>query len=153
MECIYGCGRDAASQEHSLPAAFGSFKDYPALNDRICADCNGKCKILDEQISRGGGEGLFRSLLGIRGRKGNKKVNPFYQGSAGASRLTMTGDPLSGQPRSALGIDDIDAGAFGELRQVLFMFKDGTSRGIPVTADTPPERFQGAHLRHRPFAG
>jgi hypothetical protein len=142
MKCVYGCGRDAASQEHPLPAAFGSFKNYPALNDRVCADCNGKCKILDEQVSRGGGEGLFRTLLGIRGRKRNKKANPFYRGSAGASRLTMTGEPLCGQPKSALGIDDMDAGAFGELRQVLFIFKDGTSRGIPVTADTPPERFK-----------
>ena len=142
MKCIYGCGRDATSQEHPLPAAFGSFKNYPALNDRVCADCNGKCKILDEQVSRGGGEGLFRMLLGIRGRKGNKKVNPFYQGSAGASRLTMTGKPLNGQAGSALGIDDIDAGAFGELRQVLFIFKDGTSIGIPLTADTPPARFK-----------
>jgi hypothetical protein len=65
-------------------------------------------------------------------------VNPFYQGSAGASRLTMTGKPLSGQAGIAVGKDDIDAGAFGELRQVLFIFKHGTSRGIPV-ADTPEE--------------
>jgi hypothetical protein len=109
MKCIYGCGRDAAIQEHPLPAAFGSFKNYPALNDRVCADCNGKCKIRAGFARRG--EGLFGMLLGIQGRKGNKKANPFYQGSAGASRLTMTGKPLSGQPGSALGIDDIDAGA------------------------------------------
>jgi hypothetical protein len=142
MKCTYGCGRGAASQEHPLPAAFGSFKNYPTLNDRICTDCNSKCKILEERVSRGGGEGLFRTLLGIRGRKRNKKANPFYQASAGASRLTVTSEPLSGQPKSALGIDDMDAGAFGELRQVLFILKDGTSRGIPVTADTQPERFK-----------
>jgi hypothetical protein len=81
-------------------------------------------------------------LLGIRDRKRNKKANPFYQGSAGASRLTMTGEPLSGQLNTALGIDDMDTGAFGQLRQVLFIFKDGTSHGIPVTADTLPERFK-----------
>jgi hypothetical protein len=98
--------------------------------------------MLDEQVSRGGGEGLFRMLLGIRGRKKNKKVNPFSQGSAGASRLMMTGNPLSGQTKSALGIDNIDAGAFGELRQVLFIFKDGASRGIPIEEDTLPERFK-----------
>jgi hypothetical protein len=50
----------------------------------------------------------------------------------------MTGRPLSGQPGSALGIDDFDIGVFGELRQVLFIFKDGLSRGIPVTAGSPP---------------
>jgi len=100
MRCIYGCGRDAARQEHPLPAAFGSFKNYPALNDRVCADCKGKCKILDEQVSWGGGEGLFRTLLGIRGRKRDKKANPFYRGSAGASRLTIRASRRAASPRA-----------------------------------------------------
>jgi hypothetical protein len=89
-KCIY-CSNEANSLEHHLPRALGKFKGYVPLTDRVCSDCNEKCKLLDEQLCRSGIESFFRTYLGITGRKEHQKVNTFYRGSAGGGRLELQG--------------------------------------------------------------
>src|SRR5258706_12558912 len=88
-KCIY-CPNEADSEEHHLPRALGKFKGYVPLVNRLCANCNGKCWLLDEQLSRSGIEAWFRKIHEIEGRSGHEKVNSFHRGSAGGKRLEMT---------------------------------------------------------------
>jgi len=54
-----------------------------------CSNCNKKLGKLDEQFCRCGPEAFFRIVVGVKGRKNHKKVNPFYRGSAGLGPITI----------------------------------------------------------------
>jgi hypothetical protein len=122
----------------------GAFKNYLALNDRICSKCNGHCKILDEQLCRSSGEAFFRSHLGITGRRGHEKVNPFYRGSAGGGRLEMQGVNAATGKGTALGIED---GGVRELCEAIFTTEDGCEHVLPLQAGMTPDQFREAYRR------
>ena len=78
--CLY-CSAAPDTTEHVLPAAFGSSKNAPILQDRLCPDCNNKrLGLLDQQLARCGMGGPFAQIYGILGRKDHDPVNPFVQG-------------------------------------------------------------------------
>ena len=138
--CIY-CPNDADSEEHHLPKGLGRFKDYVALNDRICSVCNGKCGKLDEQLCGSGIEAFFRKHLEIKGRKKHKKkVNPFYRGSAGGKRLEMVGvNQTTGEP---VPLELIRGNEVAELRCVTLTAEDDTPYLITIPDNMTPEQFK-----------
>lgn len=89
QRCIYCNENEATSGEHYLPACLGNFQNYEQLYDRLCGKCNRTIGLLDEQFCRCGPEAFFRIILGIKGRKYHKKVNPIYRGSAGGKRIVV----------------------------------------------------------------
>ena len=145
MVCIY-CGDQASSREHPLPRCMGAFKNYRALNDRICPKCNGRCKLLDEQLCRSSGEAFFRSYLGISGRHGHEKVNPFYRGSAGGGRLEMRGEDAATGKGTAL---EIEHSGVRERCEAIFTTEDGSEHVLPLPAGMTPEQFKDAYRRLR----
>lgn len=90
--CIYCDENKATSGEHYLPACLGNFQNYEQLHNKLCSKCNGTIGLLDEQFCRCGPEAFFRIILGIKGRKHHKKVNPIYRGSAGGKRIVIEAD-------------------------------------------------------------
>jgi hypothetical protein len=135
------CASTELSQEHPLPRCLGSFKNYSALNDRICISCNNKCRLLDEQLCRSGGEAFFRRYLSIEGRKGQAKINPSYRGSAKGGRLAIQGDDLTTGKRVDLGFDEKN---IRELRHVALTAEDGTYHIIPIPEGMTPSKFKEA---------
>ncbi|MGB3341228.1 MAG: hypothetical protein WBB37_07080 [bacterium] len=95
--CIY-CGSSGPfSKEHAIPYSLGQFKGFPELIDMVCADCNNRNKLKEEQFLRCGPEAFIKKFLGITGRKKHKKVNIFERGSAGAPPIDFIGyDPNLG---------------------------------------------------------
>lgn len=130
--CIY-CPTlvlDGGSREHCLTAALGNFRNAPVLTNRICADCNQKLGLLEEQLVRCGPEAFFKQLLGIQGVKRGKKreFNPFYRGSAGGKRPEVSGiDRATGER--------VQLNGKSELTGIHFLTKDGRQ----VTIALPPE--------------
>jgi hypothetical protein len=136
--CIY-CESTDFSKEHHLPRCLGNFRGYVTLNDRVCVGCNGKCKTLDEQLCRSGGESFFREYLGITGRKNQEKANPFYRGSSGGGRLGMEGtSSVDGRTVSL----ELEKGEVRELRHVSLITRDGKQHLIPIPVGMTPEEFK-----------
>lgn len=88
-ECIYSlqnrekCKRNANSEEHVLPAALGSFKDYPSLSGKLCSKCNNDLGKLDEILVRSNPVVNLRATHGVQGRSTHRKTHPFYERSHG----------------------------------------------------------------------
>ncbi len=60
------------SEEHYLPAGLGELRNCKALLDKVCESCNNKIgNEIDAQFLRTGPVGLFRWIVGLRGRKGS----------------------------------------------------------------------------------
>ncbi len=136
--CIY-CGSRDFSREHGLPRCLGNFKGYSPLGDRVCRACNNNFKLLDEQLCRSGGEAFFREYLGIGGRRGQKKISPFYRGSAGGKVIQIeTTSPDDGRPM-ALELSD---GAARELRHVSLIAEDGSRHVIPIPDGMTKDQFR-----------
>jgi len=140
--CIY-CGSSDFSKEHPLPRCCGNFKGYVTLDDRLCVECNGKCKILDEQLCRSGGESFFREYLRIGGRKRQNKINPFYRGSAGGGRLVIEGTLVGDTKPVSL---EIEKGDLRELRHISLR-AGGIDHVIPIPENMTPEQFRAAFDR------
>lgn len=85
MTCIYCGAPGPLSREHWFPEAFGSFAGFKPLLDRVCSKCNGLTKVPEQALARYGTTGIYRSLLGIRGkkRKEDNKRSPFSSGIKG----------------------------------------------------------------------
>jgi hypothetical protein len=129
--CIY-CGKQEFSDEHYLPRCLGNFRNYRALAARLCKECNRKCGQLDEQLCRSSGEAFFRRYLGIKGRKGHVKVNPFYRGSAGGQRLSLQGESIQTGLKVELELDEEKA---TPLRHIQFIAEDNSLHVVPITDD------------------
>lgn len=88
-ECIYSqnnqekCERYANSEEHILPAALGSFEDYPSLSEKLCSKCNNDLGKLDEILVRSNPVVNLRATHGVHGRSTHRKTHPFYERSHG----------------------------------------------------------------------
>lgn len=138
-KCIY-CGSKADSGEHHLPRCLGKFKGYVVLTDRVCASCNRECGLLDEQLCRSGMEAFFRAYLGITGRKGHEKVNPFYRGSAGGGRLEMLA--TSQQTGNNVLLELLGEIQAKELRCAQLVAEDDTVHVIPIPDGMTAEQFR-----------
>lgn len=70
-QCIYPGPHDDMSEEHYLPVSLGRFRGCEPLRDRACRGCNKSIgDRLEFQFARAGPTGLFRWILGIKGRTG-----------------------------------------------------------------------------------
>lgn len=79
LPCIYCPNRVATAREHWIPRAFGNFRGYTPLLNRLCEPCNKALgHELDEVLARTGPTAFRREALGIRGRKKHTRVNPFH---------------------------------------------------------------------------
>lgn len=127
--------------EHPLPRALGNFKGYVPLQDRICAECNRKFGLLDEQLCRSGIEAFFRAHLEIGGRKHHDKVSSFYRGSAGGQRLEMIGvNQSTGQD---VLLELVGGNEARELRCATFIAEEDNSvHVITITDGMTPEEFK-----------
>jgi hypothetical protein len=138
LGCIY-CGSRDFDKEHGLPRCLGNFQGYSPLVDRVCSGCNNSFKVLDEQLCRSGGEAFFREYLGIKGRRGQKKVSPFYRGSAGGQLIQVeTTSPDDGRPIAL----EVSNGAARELRHVSLVAENGTRHVIPIPEGMTQEQFR-----------
>jgi hypothetical protein len=134
--CLY-CSNLADSLEHVLPAAFGEFANAPNLVDRLCSECNENLGNLDQQLARAGPEGFFRKWYGIEGRKRDKKVNPFYRGSAGARRQEFVAWDANWGVKVNIEVED---GHARQLRQLIFVERDsGKTHNLPIPEYATPE--------------
>ena len=137
--CIY-CPAQADSVEHHLPRALGNFKGYAPLLDRVCAVCNGKLGLLDEQLCRSGIEAFFRAHLEIDGRKQHEKVSSFYRGSAGGQRLEMVG--VNQATGKDVLLELVGGNEARELRCATLVAEDDTVHVITITDGMTPEQFK-----------
>ena len=87
--CIYCNERIADSEEDFLPKCMGKFRNFERLKNKLCRVCNNKIGKVDEQFCRCGPEAFFRRILGIKGRRHHKSVNPYYRGSSGGSHIII----------------------------------------------------------------
>jgi hypothetical protein len=142
--CIY-CPKAGDSLEHPLLAAFGEFKNAPLLKDRLCSDCNNRrLGLLDEQYIRSGPEAFLRRFYGVKGRTGQESVNVFERGSAGGRRLEMKAMD------SKLGIEvlsECSNGTYRQMRQLVFVEKEGTTKHLPIREGTTVEQLRTAYQR------
>jgi hypothetical protein len=133
-KCIYCQEQEATSKEHPIPACLGmdKIRNYELLKDKLCNNCNGKIGTLEEQFCRCGPEAFFRRLKGIKGRKSNQKVNPYYRGSSGGNRmLAETKHPSKGYTilcESYEGSND-----FFPARQIIVQDKNNKYHPILIT--------------------
>ena len=89
VRCIY-CRRIVGRQwkgEHAIPAALGEFLGFPTLTGRLCSDCNGEISRLEAQFCRYSPIGVYRAMLGLKGRRHHRKVNPFEEGGYGSGPI------------------------------------------------------------------
>ena len=122
-----------------MPRCLGNFKGYRSLDDRLCVECNGKCKKLDEQLCRSAGESFFREYLGIEGRRGQRKVNPFYRRSAGGGKLVVEGKSSATGETVSL---ELEKGSVRELRHLSLITEEGIRHVIPIPEGMTPSRFR-----------
>ena len=117
MLCVY-CGSSDLSDEHWFPRAFGVFKGYELLKDRVCTSCNGKTKLAEQALARYGMTGLYRLKLGIQGRKRKKEESSsFYKGLKGIPPIKL----LIWSPGHECEVlaEIVDAGKLCYARQIL----------------------------------
>lgn len=75
--CIY-CPNPPDGQEHWLNRSLGTFKGNSYLTGRICDACNKTFgRTIDLEFARTGHTGMFRQLLGIKGRSSHEAKNVF----------------------------------------------------------------------------
>lgn len=72
-----------------MPACLGNFRNFELLYNKLCSQCNSEIGLIEEQFCRCGPEAFFRRIIGIKGRRHHKSINPFYRGSAGGQRIVM----------------------------------------------------------------
>lgn len=130
--CIYCNENEANSGEHYLPACLGKFQHYEQLFDRLCDKCNHTIGLLDEQFCRCGPEAFFRMILGIKGRKHHKKVNPVYRGSAGGRRIVIEADHPKLDCKIFCEIEEGSVNAF-PARQVIVIDSNKEYHSILIT--------------------
>lgn len=88
--CIYcGTASDICRQAHAVPRSLGTFENQPALNNRVCRQCDSEIGICEEQLVKCGPEAILRIALGITGRSGSKSISPFTRGHAGQEALKL----------------------------------------------------------------
>lgn len=122
-----------------MPHLLGEFTNFPLLHDTVCKACNEAIGQAEEQVARSGPEAFVRRALGIGGRKGHAKVDPFQRGSSGAPPMQVrrrdprtgldlfwTIDPGPGDGSSPTSLSGREA------RQVVVIGKDGSSHPILV---------------------
>lgn len=146
-KCIY-CGNEKRfSREHYLPECLGKFKGFETLDDRICKECNGHCgRQLEDQFCRAGDIGFLRYGLGIEGKKGGEKVNPFERGSSGSSPLKMKGKPSEqdGEIQLQLVKGSRDGRQVGidYISQVILYAESGEVHHVLLTNMNEPEELK-----------
>jgi len=155
-ECIYSqnnqekCERYANSEEHVLPAALGSFEDYPSLKGKLCSKCNNDLGKLDEILVRSNPVVNLRATHGVQGRSTHRKTNPFYERSHGHSPPTVYGQAEGDTPFRLEVFENNRA-------QPLRVLKVGAEEiPIPAQASKSPEflkEFVQSHTKGRPSAG
>jgi len=141
-KCIYCNKHNANSKEHYLPKALGNFKNFELLKDRICSKCNGKFSALEGQFCGPTPEGMFRQILGIRGRKRSKKKSPFYDKYSGVGPMKMVG---ANQPKDYPILWQIIPGQKGiqEASQIVFIDERRKPHQILLNKE-----MTGTELRH-----
>jgi len=85
-------------------------------------------------------EAFFRAYLGIAGRKEHEKVNPFYRGSAGGSRLEMQG--CNQQTGNTVVLEVVGENQVRELRCAQLVAEDDSVHVIPIPDGMTPEEFR-----------
>ena len=90
--CIY-CGTPADGREHWIPRCLGRFKGYEPLQGVICRKCNERFGTLEDDFAHASPEAVFRERLGIRGRKGHRRVNPFYHRTSAEQAVRIIVQP------------------------------------------------------------
>jgi hypothetical protein len=77
VTCIY-CTSDPDGEEHWLNRSFGTFRGNTFLTERICTPCNEEFgRTIDQEVARTGHSGMFRQVLGIKGRSHHERKNVF----------------------------------------------------------------------------
>ena len=155
-ECIYlqnnqeKCERYANSEEHVLPAALGSFEDYPSLSGKLCSKCNNDLGKLDEILVRSNPVVNLRKTHDVQGRSTHRKTNSFYERSHGHSPPTVYGQAEGDTPFRLEVLEN-------NLAQPLRVLKVGGEEiPIPEQAFKSPEllkEFVQAHTKGHPNAG
>jgi len=145
--CIY-CTQPADSSEHWMPRGFGAIKNMSLLTGRLCHECNQTLgRTLDEEILRTGPTGLFRSALGIKGRKGHSEVSPFYYRSSAAVQPTAMTMPSPRGPHEVLTELIPNRGERQSarlLRQIVVKRSDGSLSPVPFPMGWQPEQLRNA---------
>lgn len=135
--CLY-CDRKAASEEHPLPFALGEFVNAPLLKERICAECNtNRIGKLDEQFTRCGPEAVYRTQLGITGRKHHNPVSVFYRRSAGGGRIeAKSWDSNFG---CFVNLEFLGGNEARQLTEMILLDETGKDYHVPLTSQMTPE--------------
>ena len=127
--CIY-CGRiKQFSREDYLPRAFGTFRGYEKLNDRICNDCNNCFSNLELEFLRTGIVGALRRLYGIEGRKHHEQHDPFWERLGIIPPVEFYESPL-GTRLEPSGRKD---GSVQRMRQIVIHDPQGQVRQVPIS--------------------
>lgn len=142
LTCIY-CPNPPDAREHWFPRAFGNFKGYTPLLNRLCQRCNVALgHTLDEPLIRTGPTAFRREVLGIRGRKKHRKVNPFHWGVSAKEPPNTLLIPAD-DGRGHLLADVAHKGAIKPLRQ-LVVTHEGTRPCVPFLPQWTAE-----HIRNQ----
>ena len=133
--CIY-CGfTGTLSEEHWFPEAFGKFKNFELLKDRVCAECNGASKVAEQALVRYGVTGIYRAMTGNKGRRRTiGKKSPFYWPLKNLPPLELKAS-FEGLPCTAYG-EFAEDGTLQAARQLI------VRRGSEIYAVLLPEWVQ-----------
>ena len=147
--CIYPGPHDVISDEHYLPISLGKFEGCEPLRRRICRTCNARLgSLLETQFARAGPTGLFRWMLGIKGRDG-LPPSPFHKGAGGAPPILGLAR-LPDAPYDLLCELEPGTGDASPLRQIVFEDPVGGPHQVPIWSwmrDHPELLLE--HLRER----
>jgi len=131
-QCIY-CGRTVGRQrkgEHAVPAALGEFAGFPTLAGRVCTKCNGEISRLEAQFCRYGPVGVYRTMLGIEGRRQHRKVNPFTEGGYGSAPIDAPTYNHPACPGIPVLVEFEKGSTIRELTQIVVPGQDGQYHAI-----------------------
>lgn len=144
--CIY-CPNEADSREHWIPRAFGTFRGYTPLLDRLCEACNGRLGELDQELVRTGPTGFHRALLGIEGRHGPTKVSPFHYRAMRGEQPTKMMMPVlhaDHEIQAEAYCDENGQSSARPIRQVVLRMADGRMECVPFSRGWNAEQLKTA---------
>jgi hypothetical protein len=134
-------------KEHYLPAGLGNFRNDVRLRDYICTGCQEKFSKLEEVFLRNGPEAFFRHMIGVSGRKRNRKKDIFYERTAGMAPLTVIAQP-PGQDFTALW--KTEGASKGEMmKQLIFRDEQNTEIHLPFRPGQLVKDFERFRTEHK----
>lgn len=111
-KCIYCPHTGALSGEHWLPRGFGKLEGFEQLTRRICEKCNKAIGDHELAFFRSGDAALFRSHVGIKGRKERDPLLPFKKPTKGMPpvlcSIVVDGIPFEVPVMPRFGSRDVD---------------------------------------------